>query len=120
MEGYAFDAASTSSNGLNRLWPGKDGSQNVHFRIWGKKLHAMADGVVLQFVNDCPNNDPPLATKLNGNKTHDDQLWTDQMNAFWGPYDKAHGGASVAHAGAGNHFYLQHGSEVALYAHMQK
>ena len=42
------------------------------------------------------------------------------MNAFWGAYDNAHGGESVVHAGAGNHFYLQHGTEVALYAHMQK
>jgi len=116
----AFDSASTSGNGLNRILPGKDGTQNDHFRVWGKKLHAMADGVVLQFVNDCPNNDPPLATHFNGNKTHDDQLWVDQANAFWGAYNTAHGGESVVHAGAGNHFYLQHGSEVALYAHMQK
>ena len=26
----------------------------------------------------------------------------------------------MAHAGAGNHFYIQHGNEVAGYAHMQK
>src|SRR3954454_13693874 len=80
----------------------------------------MADGFVLQFVDDCPNNTPPLANQFNGDKAHDDQLWTDQMNAFWGPYDAAHGGESVAHAGAGNHFYIQHGNDVALYAHMQK
>lgn len=116
----AFDSTVTGPNGLNRILPGKDGTQNDHFRVWGKKLHAMADGVVLQFVNDCPNNDPPLATHFNGNTAHDNQLWVDQMNAFWGPYDNAHGGDSVAHAGAGNHFYIQHGNEVALYAHMQK
>jgi Peptidase family M23 len=119
MNVSAFDAAATSPNGLNRILPTKDGTKNEHFRVWGKKLHAMAIGVVLHFVNDCANNDPPLATYFNGDKTHDDQLWTDQRNAFWGAYDNAHGGESVAHAGAGNHFYIQHGSEVALYAHMQ-
>src|SRR5436309_5665946 len=80
----------------------------------------MADGTVLQFVNDCPNNTTPVANQFNGDKTHDAQLWTTQMNSFWGLYDSAHGGESVVHAGAGNHFYLQHGNEVALYAHMQE
>ena len=120
MAVFAFDAAATSGNGLNRILPGKDGSKNDHYRVWGKKLHAMADGVILQVINDCPNNDPPLATLFNGNQAHDDQLWTNQMNTYWGVYDNAHGGDAVAHAGAGNHFYIQHGSEVALYAHMQK
>jgi hypothetical protein len=119
MNVQAFDPAATSPNQLNRILPGKDGTQNDHYRVWGKALHAMADGTVLQFVNDCPTNVPPLATLFNGNKTHDDQLWTNQANAYWGAYDNAHGGDSVAHAGAGNHFYIQHGSEVALYAHMQ-
>src|SRR5262249_50820873 len=120
MNVSAFDAAMSSPNGLNRILPAKDGTKNEHFRVWGKKLYVMADGVVLQFVNDCPNNDPPLATYFTGDKKHDDQLWADQMNAFWGAYDNTHGGGSVAHAGAGNHFYIQHGSEVALYAHMQR
>jgi peptide methionine sulfoxide reductase MsrB len=105
---------------VNRLHPGKNGDHNEDYRVWGKKLHAMANGKVLQFVNDCPNNDPPLANQFNGTKVHDDNLWTTQMNSFWGAYDNAHGGEAVVHAGAGNHFYIQHGNEVALYAHMQK
>jgi hypothetical protein len=121
---FAYDmnvvAWDTTTKSLNRLLPGKNGDHNEDYRVWGKKLHAMADGVVLQFVNDCPNNSPPLANQFNGNKAHDDQLWTTQKNAFWGPYDTAHGGEGVAHAGAGNHFYLRHGDEVALYAHKQK
>jgi hypothetical protein len=109
-----------NANSLNRLLPGKSGDKNEDYRIWGKKIYAMADGIVLQRLNKCPNNDPPLANQFNGNVAHDAQLWTDQANSFWGAYDNSHGGESVVHAGAGNHFYIQHGNEVVLYAHMQK
>jgi hypothetical protein len=121
---FAYDmnvvAWDSKINAINRLLPGKSGNANEDFRVWGKKLHAMADGVVLQVVNDCPNNSPPLANQFNGTEPHDAQLWTTQQNAFWGAYDNAHGGEKVVHAGAGNHYYIQHGEEVALYAHMQK
>lgn len=106
---------------LNRRLTDKNGDHNEDYRIYGKKVHAMADGVVVQFVNDCPNNDPPLANQFKkNNKAYNDALWKTQTNNFWGAYDKAHGGESKVHAGAGNHFYIQHGEEIALYAHMQK
>jgi hypothetical protein len=107
-------------NALNHKLPNKNGDNNSDYRIWGKKVRAMADGKVLQVINDCPNNEPPLANQFNGLEPHDTNLWNTQQATFWGPCDTAHGGASVAHAGAGNHFYIQHGEEVALYAHMQK
>ena len=73
---YAYDmnvvAWNDKTKKIDRRWPGKNGDHNEDYRIWGKKVHAMADGIVVQFVNDCPNNDPPLANKFNGNKAHDD------------------------------------------------
>src|SRR5262245_58725282 len=80
----------------------------------------MADGTVLQAINDCPNNPEPIGFKMTGNKAHDDQLLKDQQNNYWGAYETAHGGASKVHAGAGNHFYIQHVDEVVLFAHMQE
>ncbi|HWX84250.1 MAG TPA: peptidoglycan DD-metalloendopeptidase family protein [Xanthobacteraceae bacterium] len=121
---FAYDmnvlAWDSTINAINRLLPGKNGDNNADYRVWGKKLHAMADGTVLQFVNDCPNNVPPLASLYNGDPKHDQPLTDAQTAKYWGAYDAAHGGAGVAHAGAGNHFYIQHGNQVALYAHMQK
>jgi hypothetical protein len=70
-----------------------DGSQNSDFRVWGKPIYAMADGVIVSFNNNVPNNPKP------GQK------------ADFSGYE---GG------GAGNHFYIQHGDVIALYAHMQK
>ena len=100
------------------LHPGKDGKHNSDHRIFGKPVHAMADGIVLEAVNDCPNNPAPL--QFNGDKAHDDAQWANQQAAYWGAYEASHGGASKVHAGAGNHFYVQHGDEVVLYAHMQE
>jgi hypothetical protein len=117
MNVVAWDA---QRNAVDRRLPGKNGDANDDYRIWGKKIHAMADGTVIQVINDCPNNDPPLANKFDGTEPHDTNLWNAQQSAFWGAYDAANGGESVVHAGAGNHFYIQHGDEVALYAHMQK
>jgi Peptidase family M23/Repeat of unknown function (DUF346) len=117
MNVVAWDSAKKF---VNRLLPSKSGDNNEDYRVWGKKLHAMADGTVLQVVNDCPNNHPPLANQFNGAQPHDDNLWTTQQTQFWGAYDDAHGGEGAVHAGAGNHFYIQHGEEVVLYAHMQK
>jgi hypothetical protein len=73
--------------------PGTDGTQNAHFRIWGKPVYAMADGVVKGYVNDVPNNPQP------------------GQQANWQVYTDG---------GGGNHFYIQHGENIALYAHMQK
>ena len=88
--------------------PGKDGTRNNHFRVWGKGVHAMADGVVREAVNACPNNPAPLrwsdpaelAAKLQAQKTK-----------HWGAFPNG---------GSGNHLYIQHGDEMVLYAHLQK
>ncbi|MBC7774959.1 MAG: peptidoglycan DD-metalloendopeptidase family protein [Phycisphaerae bacterium] len=81
----------------NGVWsynlPGTNGTENAHARVWGKPIYAMADGVVKEFVNTVPNNPKP------------------GQEANWGIY---------LHGGGGNHFYIQHGENIALYAHMQK
>ncbi|MBE0662608.1 MAG: peptidoglycan DD-metalloendopeptidase family protein [Bacteroidales bacterium] len=82
--------------------PGKKGDKNDHFRIWGKPVYAMADGVVLHFQKDIPNN-----TKLDGS----DENMEKQKTDYWGSFD---------YGGSGNHFYIKHGDVVALYAHLQK
>jgi hypothetical protein len=82
----AFDQA---LNDWNEKLPGKDGSANNHYRIWGKPIYAMADGTVLGFKNDMATN-----TKM-------------------GPQDPTPSPVE------GNHFWLQHGDEAVVYAHMQ-
>jgi len=86
VEGYADGKWSA-------LLPGKSGNANSDYRIWGKPIYAMADGAVVAFNNNVPNNPKP------------------GEQAAWQSYE---GG------GAGNHFYIQHGDYIALYAHMQK
>ena len=81
----------------NGVWtwnqPNTTGTENAHSRIWGKPIYAMADGVVKGFNNTVPNNPKP------------------GQQANWQAY---------TNGGAGNHFYIQHGDNIALYAHMQK
>lgn len=84
------------------LHPGKDGSENDHYRIWGKPVRAMADGVVIHFQNNITNNWKPDGSD-SGMKKQKDELW--------GSFDQGHGG---------NHVYVKHGNVVALYAHLQK
>jgi hypothetical protein len=102
LQVFAYDMV-VEVPGKGHLLANQDGSQNAHFRVWGKPIYAMANGVVKGFNNEVPNNHRPCrsqATCVQGN---------DQAN--WGPYE---------HGGAGNHFYIQHGNVIALYAHMQK
>ena len=40
---------------------GAGGTQNVDFRCFGKRVLAMADGVVIEAVNNVPNNPAPLS-----------------------------------------------------------
>jgi len=81
-----FDKA---ANKWTDLLPGKDGSKNEHFRIWGKPIYAMADGTVVAFRTDIPTNPSPPADLSPPNPVE------------------------------GNHFYIQHNSELCLYAHFQ-
>jgi murein DD-endopeptidase MepM/ murein hydrolase activator NlpD len=99
---YDFGAMGYDDKAWRDSLPGKDGTANNHYRIWGKNIYAMADGEVIHFLNDCPNNPKPDGSKAGMKKQKDD---------LWGSFD---------HGGAGNHFYIRHGNVVALYAHMQK
>jgi hypothetical protein len=99
-----------SSKAFSSLLPGTDNADNADSRIWGKPIRAVADGTVLEAENDVPNNPAPL------HWTSDTDL-TAKLNAqaanFWNK-------PQFKNPGAGNHFYLQHGDHVVLYAHMQK
>lgn len=99
---FAYDMG-VEVPGKGHLLPDKDGSQNPHFRVWGKPIYAMANGVVKGFSNEVPNNPRPCKSKETCVQGKD--------QAKWEPYE---------HGGAGNHFYIQHGDVIALYAHMQK
>jgi hypothetical protein len=82
-------AFDSSKNAWSGTLPGKDGSKNDHHRIWGKPIYAMADGTVIGFKNDMPSN-----TKMG------------KQEPTPSPVE-------------GNHFWLQHGDEAVVYAHMQ-
>jgi hypothetical protein len=104
MEVVAYDAASQQ---WSYLLPGTDGTKNSDFRIWGKPLYAMADGTVLEAVNNVPSNPHPL------HWTSDADLQAqmkEQMDKYWGGFKNG---------GAGNHLYIQYGNEIVLVAHMQ-
>lgn len=77
--------------------PGKNGTKNSDLRVWAKPIYAMADGKVLEAVNDCPNNPAPLTWS---SQAELDQKLKEQKDNYWGSYP---------HGGAGNHFYIQHG-----------
>jgi hypothetical protein len=91
---FAYDMTVVGWDGAtgkyNRLLPGKDNSANENFRIWGKRIRAAANGTVVAFANDRPTNPKP--------------------GVDLSPPDPVEG----------NHFYLQHGDELMLYAHLQK
>ncbi len=109
---FAYDmGVSGYKDGWSDLLPTKDGTKNDHFRIWGKAIYAMADGYVLQFLNDCPNNAGPMPGGLT--EAQGDQFMQDQKTNYWGPYESQGGGG-------GNHLNIRHSGLVALYAHMQK
>jgi hypothetical protein len=72
-------------------FPGKDNSKNEHHRIYGKPVRALADGSVLSFKNDTPNNPKP------GEKLDVEPL---EGNHFW----LRHGNIKVKYA------HLQMGS----------
>ena len=101
---FAYDvgAQAYESNAWRDLLPGKDWTDNKNYRIWGKSVCAMADGNVLHFENNIPNNWKPDGS---------DEGMKKQKDELWGSFD---------YGGSGNHFYIRHGNVVALYAHLQK
>lgn len=81
--------------------------QNADFRIWSKPIYAMADGFVRRVENNIPSNPVPLTGKEEGPAL--EALRTQQVD-IW---------KNFPYGGAGNHYYIQHGDELMLYAHMQ-
>ncbi len=113
-QSFAYDmgvwGVNHDDNVYHWVLPGAGGTENSDFRVYGKPIRAMADGEVVHFLNECPDNPKPLSW------TSEEDLnekSAQQKKDYWGAYDAQHGGA-------GNHFYIQHGSEIMLYAHMQK
>ena len=91
---FGYDMGVVAYDGQNDTWahllPGGSNAKNEDYRVWGKPIYAMADGIVQSWANDKPTNpDPP--TDLS-------------------PPDPVEG----------NHFYIQHGPELMLYAHLQQ
>lgn len=113
-QSYAYDmgvwGVNHDDNSYGWLLPGASGNANADYRIYGKPVRAMADGEVVHFLNDCPDNPKPVSWTSQADL---DQKMLDQKNGYWGAFESQHGGA-------GNHFYIRHGDEVMLYAHMQK
>ncbi len=99
-----------SSNSFSNLLPGTDNANNSDSRIWGKPVRAVADGTVLEAENSVPNNPAPLQWTSTADLNA--KLAAQAAN-FWNK-------PQFKNPGAGNHFYLQHGDHVVLYAHMQK
>ncbi len=78
---------------------------NSDYRIWGKPVRAMAEGEVIEIVNNCPSNTP-----LYPADPADMPGLMDGLKATYGAYVNGEGG---------NHVLIRHGDEVAMYAHMQ-
>ncbi len=100
---YDLGVQAYADNGWRDLLPpATDWGKNENYRIWGKPVYAMADGTVMHFESNIPNNWKPDGSDA-GMKKQKDELW--------GSFD---------YGGSGNHFYIRHGNVVALYAHLQK
>jgi hypothetical protein len=83
-------AYDTQSDAWSDLLPGGAWAKNEDYRVWGKPIYAMADGEVQSSSNDKLTNPNPPADLS--------------------PPDPVEG----------NHFYIQHGPELVLYAHLQQ
>jgi len=90
---FAYDLGVQSYDASTKQWsttkPGSDVTKNESYHAWGKPVYAMADGVVYRFRDGVAANVPPN---------------------FPVPPPKPI---------EGNHFYIQHGDELAVYAHLQ-
>lgn len=90
---FAYDVLvrvyDTASNSWPTSIPGADNTLNENYYCWGKPIYAMADGVVVQFLDGMPANTPPGFPSPTPNPVE------------------------------GNHLYVQHGPDLALYAHLQ-
>lgn len=89
----AYDLHVVGWDPAKRAWspllPGTTGDANEHYRIWGKPIIAMAHGTVVSFECDVAESSGPGTP------------------------------ATTCSPAEGNHFYIQHGDELVLYAHLQ-
>lgn len=117
--GYDFHVVGhdAAGGGYSELLPGTSGRANVDFRIFGKPLYAMAAGKVVKFIADVPSNPAPLEWSDAADR---DMKMLRQREAYWGSKaaDPAARAADNVFRGSGNCLYIQHGSEVVLYAHL--
>lgn len=90
---YAHDVRCVgwADGSWSELVPGGDKTKNQGYRIWGKPVRAMADGTVEQFFNTMEDNTV--------------------IGSFPTP---------TPSPGAGNHIFINHGSERVGYFHFQK
>ena len=90
---FAYDLLIRHFDPSTGTWPtvkpGTDNTKNDNYYIWGKPIYAMADGVVKEFKDGVAANTPPGFPPTTPNPVE------------------------------GNHFYIQHGDDLALYAHFQ-
>lgn len=90
---FAYDLSVVRFDHERNEWTGiragTDGTENEHSLTYGKPIYAMADGIVVAARNDMLENERPGVDPPPG----------------W-PVE-------------GDHFWIQHGSEVVVYAHLQ-
>lgn len=90
---FAYDLSvvgyDTGASQWRTVIEGTAGTANDHYHVWGKPIHALAAGTVVQFLDGMAENTPP---------------------GFPNP---------TPPTVEGNHFYIQHGADLALYAHLQ-
>jgi hypothetical protein len=90
---FAHDMTIKAKDGSdwNRLLPGKSGSKNEDYRVWGKPVRAVADGAVADFFDGM------------------------EANTVLGKFPQP-----TPNPVDGNHFWIQHGDLFVRYAHLQK
>jgi len=90
---FAHDITVKAKDGgnWNRLLPGKPGDKNEDYRVWGKPVRAVADGVVADYFDGMATNTV--------------------LGKFPSP---------TPNPVDGNHFWIQHSDLFVRYAHLQK
>jgi hypothetical protein len=91
---FAYDLWIEAFDGQAAQWtalkPGGSASVNKDARIWEKSIVAMAEGTIQSWENDIPTNPNPPADLSPPNPVE------------------------------GNHFYIQHATDLVLYAHLEQ
>ena len=89
MFAYDVDVVAWQDGAWSKLLPKTSGDENEHYRCYGKRIYAMADGTVVDFLDTMAENTEMGKQEPTPNPVE------------------------------GNHFYVQHGDELMLYAHFQ-